>query len=82
MPRIGTAHHPLPPNRGRYCHHSGFADPIITGLVGLRPAAGNTVTVRPLLPSDQWAHFAPDGLPYHDHLLTIFYDRDGTHYDR
>lgn len=79
---ILTAQHALPPNRGRYYNHSGFADPIITGLIGLRPAAGNTVAVHPLLPPDQWAYFALDGLPYHDHLLTIFYDRDGTHYHR
>ncbi len=79
---ILTAQHASPPNRGRYYNHSGFADPIITGLIGLRPAAGNTITVHPLLPSDQWAYFALEGLPYHGHLLTIFYDRDGTHYHR
>lgn len=79
---ILVAQHALPLNRGRYYNHSGFADPVITGLIGLRPAAGNTVTVHPLLPSDQWDYFALDGLPYHNHLLTIFYDRDGTHYHR
>jgi hypothetical protein len=38
--------------------------------------------VHPLLPSGEWAYFALDGLPYHKHLLTIIYDRDGSHYHR
>lgn len=79
---ILTAQHALPTNRGRYYNHSGFADPVITGLIGLRPAEGNIVTVHPLVPADRWAYFAVDGLPYHNHVLTIFYDRDGTHYGR
>lgn len=79
---ILMAQHALPLNRGRYYNHSGFADLIVTGLIGLRPAAGSDLVVHPLLPSDQWAYFALDGLPYHGHLLTVFYDRDGTHYHR
>jgi hypothetical protein len=70
-----------PPNRGRYYNHSGFADLVITGLIGLRPAPGDTLTIHPLV-SSEWPWFAVDGLPYHGHLLTIFYDRDGTRYHR
>ncbi len=69
-----------PPNRGRYYNHSGFADLIITGLIGLRPAPGNELTLRPLIPPGKWNYFALDGVPYHGHLLTILYDRDGTRY--
>lgn len=70
-----------PPNRGRYYNHSGFADLIITGLIGVRPAAGNQFIVHPLV-SSQWQWFALDGLPYHGHLLTVFYDKKGTRYHR
>ena len=79
---ILTAQHALPRNRGRYYNHSGFADLIITGLIGLRPEAGNDVVVHPLLPPGTWSYFALEGLPYHGHLLTILYDRDGTRYHR
>lgn len=37
---------------------------------------------RPLLPPKKWDYFALDALPYHGHLLTIFYDRTGERYDR
>jgi|SRR5579862_2848246 len=71
-----------PKNRGRYYNHSGFADLIITGLIGVRPAPGNSFILHPLLPQNKWSYFALDGLPYHGHLLTILYDRDGTRYHR
>jgi hypothetical protein len=71
-----------PPNRGRYYNHSGFADLVITGLIGLRPSDGDRFTLHPLVPHDKWDYFALDGLPYHGHILTILYDRDGTRYRR
>jgi len=79
---ILIALHQLPPNRGRYYNHSGYADLIITGLIGVRPAAGNSFDLHPLVPSGEWKYFALDGLPYHGHLLTILYDEDGTRYHR
>jgi hypothetical protein len=79
---ILTSLNELPKNRGRYYNHSGFADLVITGLIGLRPASGNEVIVNPLVPSDQWTYFALDNVPYHGHLLTILYDRDGHRYHR
>jgi hypothetical protein len=71
-----------PPNRGRYYNHSGFADLVITGLIGLRPSSGNEFVVHPLLSDHQWDYFALDALPYHGHSLTIFYDRTGQRYRR
>jgi hypothetical protein len=66
--------------RGNYYNHSGFADPLITGLIGLRPRAGNEVVIHPLLPDGTWTWFAIDGLPYHGHSLAIVYDETGEHY--
>jgi len=68
--------------RGAYYNHSGFADPLITGLIGLRPSADSRIVLHPLLPSGAWSYFALDGLPYHGHLLTIVYDETGQHYHR
>jgi dienelactone hydrolase len=68
--------------RGNYYNHSGFADPLITGLIGLRPRADNIVELHPLLPVGTWTYFAMDGLPYHGHLLTILWDQTGKQYGR
>ena len=68
--------------RGNYYNHSGFADPLITGLIGLRPRSDNKIVIHPLLPTGEWTYFAIDGLPYHGHLLAIVYDEAGEHYGR
>jgi hypothetical protein len=74
--------HQPPPNRGRYYNHSGYADLIITGLIGIRPSASNDLVIHPLVPAEKWDYFALEGLPYHSHLLTVFYDRTGERYQR
>jgi len=74
--------HQPPSNRGRYYNHSGYADLIITGLIGIRPSDGNDLVIHPLVPAGKWDYFALDGVPYHGHLLTVFYDRTGRHYHR
>ena len=68
--------------RGNYYNHSGFADPLITGLIGLRSRADNRIELRPLLPAGVWSYFAIDALPYHGHLLTILWDSTGKRYGR
>ncbi len=68
--------------RGNYYNHSGFADPLITGLIGLRPRADNRIVLHPLLPAGQWSYFAIDALPYHHHLLTILWDSTGARYGK
>jgi len=68
--------------RGNYYNHSGFADPLITGLIGLLPRADNRIVIKPLLPAGQWSYFAIDQLPYHHHLLTVVWDSTGTRYNK
>jgi hypothetical protein len=72
--------HQPPPNRGRYYNHSGYADLIITGLIGIRPSASSGLVIHPLVPAGKWGYFALEGVPYHGHLLTVFYDRTGERY--
>jgi hypothetical protein len=74
------ARHSPQVGRGNYYNHSAFADPLITGMIGLRPQAGNKLVLNPLLPPGKWTYFAIDGLPYHGHLLTIVYDETGNHF--
>ena len=68
--------------RSRYYNHSTFADLLISGIVGLVPRADNAVEIWPLLPDGVWDWFCLDGVKYHGRLITILWDRDGTHYGR
>jgi hypothetical protein len=61
--------------------HSGFVDQLVTGLVGLRPRADDTLQVNPLAP-EAWDYFALEGVDYHGHALDIVWDRDGSRYGR
>ena len=61
--------------------HSGYNDQIITGLIGLRPRDDDTVEVNPLAPLN-WKYFALDDVLYRGHQLSIFWDADGTRYQR
>ncbi|MGW8266255.1 MAG: MGH1-like glycoside hydrolase domain-containing protein [Longimicrobiales bacterium] len=61
--------------------HSGFLDQVITGLVGLRPRADDTLRVNPLVP-EAWDYFALEGVEYHGYELTVVWDRNGIRYGR
>jgi predicted GH43/DUF377 family glycosyl hydrolase len=69
-------------DRGRDYNHSGFADPVISGLVGLRPRADDVVEVNALVPEGVWEYFCLDQVPYHGLSLTILYDRSGRRYGK
>ncbi len=68
--------------RSRYYNHSTFNDLIITGLVGLRPRADNTIEVNPLLPAGKWDWFCLDNILYHEKLVTIIWDKTGLKYKK
>ncbi len=78
---LAERHSPLV-GRGSYYNHSGFADPLITGLVGIRPSVDDTLVINPLVPTGTWTYFALQDVPYHHRLLTITYDADGKRYPR
>ena len=61
-------------------NHSGYADLIINGLVGLRPREGDTVVVSPLVPQCVWDYFCLEDIPYHGRKLTVLYDKTGDRY--
>lgn len=68
-----------PIERGKDYNHSTFCDLVISGLVGLRPRADDTVEVHPLVPPS-WDYFCLDQIRYHGHWLTILYDKTGARY--
>ena len=68
--------------RSRYYNHSTYADLLITGVVGLRPRADDTIEVHPLLPERTWNWFCLDNVAYHGRTLTILWDVDGKRYGR
>jgi hypothetical protein len=68
--------------RSRDYNHSTFCDLVIRGVVGIVPRDDDVVEIDPLIPEDTWNWFCLDSVPYHNHLLTIAWDRDGTRFNR
>lgn len=70
------------PERGKDYNHSTFCDLVISGLIGLRPRADETVEVNPLVPDGAWDYFCLDQVRYHGHWLTVLYDKTGERYQK
>ena len=68
-------------NHSEHYFHSSFNDLVITGLLGLKTDEANTLTFDPIIPA-AWTYFAIDDVPYQGHLISLTYDRDGSHYYR
>ncbi|RYF72835.1 MAG: glycoside hydrolase, partial [Cytophagaceae bacterium] len=68
--------------RSKFYNHSGFADLIISDLIGLKPRADNVLEIHPLIPEKQWDWFCLDNVLYHGKTLTILYDKTGQHYQK
>jgi hypothetical protein len=60
-------------------NHSSYNNLIISGLCGIRPSEGDTLTINPLADSSI-KFFCLDGVFYHGHQLTVVYDEDGSKY--
>ncbi len=65
-------------DRSRYYNHSTYNNLVITGLCGFNPANGE---VHPLAPAT-WDWWCLDGISYRGQILTIIYDKDGSHYNQ
>jgi hypothetical protein len=86
QPYVAEAHDPSSPlwiynasDHSEDYMHSTFNDLVISGLMGLRPQAGNTLDIKPLVPSS-WSYFVLENVPYHGHNVTLMYDRTGDRY--
>src|SRR5205085_2616675 len=69
------------PYHSEHYFHSGYVDLVVTGVVGLRPRADDTLEVNPLAPSD-WKYFALGGVSYHDRTVSVLWDATGRRYGR
>ena len=68
--------------RGKDYNHSTYCDLIISGLSGIRPQEGNKLIINPLIPDALWNYFCLDHLMYHEHEITVFYDKTGNQYKK
>jgi len=71
--------------RSHHYFHSTYIDLVLSGLIGIRPRADNIMEVDPLIPTHPGAeqrirYFALQGLAYHHHDISVFYDEDGSRY--
>ncbi len=69
-------------DRGCDYNHSSFCDIVITGLCGIRPSEGKSLSINPLFREDDLDFLCLDGVQYHGHLITILWDKDGTRYQK
>lgn len=65
----------------KHYNHSTFCDLVINGAVGLIPREDNILQIHPLI-SNAWDYFCLDGVLYHDHLITLSWDKSGTRYGK
>lgn len=72
----------LPKERGKDYNHSSFCDLIISDLIGIQPSMSNQLTIDPLVTSYYWDWFCLDHVKYHNKILTILWDRDGSKYQK
>ena len=68
--------------RGKDYNHSTFCDLLITGIIGVRPSASDTLVINPLIPDNAWDYFCLDGLQYHNKVITVLFDKSGKKYGR
>lgn len=61
-------------------NHSSYNNLVISGLCGIRPSAGDTLDINPLIDSSI-TYFYLDNIWYHGHKLTLIYDVDGSKYN-
>lgn len=69
-------------NMGDDYNHSTFNDLILSGLLGLRPQKRGVILINPLVDWTKLRHFAVDHVLYKKRILTVFYDADGSRYQR
>ncbi|KAK2604739.1 hypothetical protein N8I77_007640 [Diaporthe amygdali] len=65
--------------RSPHYFHSGYVDLILSGLVGIRPRADDSLEVNPLV-DDSISWFRVDNVPYHGHNVSVQWDADGSHF--
>ena len=55
---------------------------MLSGVVGLQPAANGTLTVNPLVPAAALPWWTADGMALHSRIVSVAFDADGARYGR
>lgn len=66
--------------RSHHYFHSGFIDNILSGFVGIRPAASDDLEVYPLANAATISYFRADRILYHGHTIAVQWDATGSRY--
>jgi hypothetical protein len=66
-------------NHSEHYLHSGYADLVVTGLMGLVPRNDDVLEVRPLFPRG-WDYCALDRVTYRGREIAVVWDRTGSRY--
>ncbi|KAF2014671.1 hypothetical protein BU24DRAFT_433908 [Aaosphaeria arxii CBS 175.79] len=66
--------------RSPHYFHSGYIDLILSGLVGIRPRADDTLEVNPLVDPAAISYFRADRILYHGHDIAVQWDASGSKY--
>lgn len=67
--------------RSSYYNHSGFADLVISDLIGLKPREDEQLEVKPLAPRS-WDWFCLDDVRYHGKTISILWDKTGKRFKK
>lgn len=68
--------------RSPHYFHSGYVDLILSGLVGIRPRADDTLEVNPLADAATITYFRAGRIIYHGHEIAVQWDSNGSHYGK
>jgi len=68
--------------RSPHYFHSGFNDLVLTGFVGIRPQANDSLVVNPLADPSQVSYFRADHIIYHGHEIAVQWDATGEKYGK
>ncbi|KAK9847669.1 six-hairpin glycosidase [Penicillium brevicompactum] len=75
LPIVGLARSP-------HYFHSGFIDLVLSGLVGIRPRADDTLEINPAADAATISYFRADKILYHGHEVAVQWDATGSHYGK
>ncbi|CAG8121092.1 unnamed protein product [Penicillium olsonii] len=73
LPIVGLARSP-------HYFHSGFIDLVLSGLVGVRPQAGDTLEINPAADASSISYFRAARIMYHGHEIAVQWDATGKQY--
>jgi len=68
--------------RGIHYNHSTFCDLVITGLAGIRTRDDEKIDINPLFTENDLEYFCADGILYHNHYITVLWDKTGKRYNK